>query len=646
MAMFSKLFYVFAIFMGLFASVVSYAQEEMDLANHTVVDPVNSRDTTTFVPTSASLDSTRSAKYGVLGNIGRSVTAGGSTPAAGFQLNDGDLGSLTGGSVEAARERNELLGCSTMDYHASMITSLNNNETDIEEYVDSPMGTFMLTTLLNSPAIAATFNSVEAFGAKRVQLMQDRCQAMQSDATVSAEGMMRWQALQACVAANTEAAAGGSTGVSSMNRRSDSEAVAVAMAYRACLYGSQGQEDRFGTDPIEAFGASVSPGSVAASLEGAMKEDVLEFDGDTPSLWTGTLFHALRNTAFCEMDGAESGDSPDVDTTLAHHCSIMAMIPNVRWCAGSEMMDRSCLNDSKVRLSRATFTPQQVFDLLYAFTDREVSYRDQFARSLVGRAGEGVAIEIAKKGETLYSPMVLRPASEAIVGGRADEVRLFTGCLANGATALGTAEDFSTYITRAIANSTNLRDDLPVSFNPDLTLAGLQSELETAIPVPTTFAMNDILDLSPGGEVGSQRSATVSPDGSGGMYNVGTFGWLAANATRCVMKHQMRLTLMDHIKIGQLPQEERVGALLAVRMNIAQLSTELLYRFLKEKLMFAQLDMQNGGSVSSRRATPPHVLASLETLVKIIEGQIETMQTLKSSQHTMSGLLSNIRSVQ
>ncbi len=639
--MLSRLFFVFAILMGVSPTLLVHAQE-MDPANHDVYD--SSSGGYAPITPDKTLNVNSAAKYGVLGNIGRPVTGGSSVAASDFQLDDTAIGGLLHGDANSARERTELMGCSAMDYHASAITSLNTNEDHVREYVDSPMGTFMLTTLLNSPAIASTFNSVEAFGAKRVQLMQDRCQAMQADATVSAEGMMRWQALQACVAENANLDTGGTVS-SSGSMRSEDEAVSIAIAYRTCLYGSQGQDGTFSSDSVQAFGpggADVAP-SAATSLEGAMREHVLMFDGDEPSLWTGTLFHALRNTAFCEMEGG-GAETAQTGATAGSRCALLAAIPNVRWCAGSQKYNRECLDDGKVRMSRATFTPQQVFDLIFAFSELELGYRDAYTRWLIEEAGTPLAEEIAIKGESIYNPMVARPVDDTGVSQRTDEVKLFSGCIAGGisGTTLTGAEDFNEYIDRAINLDTN--DDLDagttVSFFGGTTLGSLQSSPGVTPPSIFSVLTSGMLDDS---GIAGQRSANIRADLTGNMYNTSTFPYIVATATRCVMKHQTRLSLMDHIKLTELADEEKVGAMLAIRMNIAQTTTELMYRHIKEKLLFAQLDMQNGGSLSSRRATPPHVLASLDTLIKVIDNQLEYMESLSERQTGMSNLLSVLR---
>ncbi|MEC9291651.1 MAG: hypothetical protein VX730_04540 [Pseudomonadota bacterium] len=636
--MLSRLFFVFAILMGVSPTLLVHAQE-MDPANHDVYDS-SSGGYAPITPGKA-LNVNSAAKYGVLGNIGRPVTGGSSVAASDFQLDDTAIGGLLHGDANSARERTELMGCSAMDYHASAITSLNTNEDHVREYVDSPMGTFMLTTLLNSPAIASTFNSVEAFGAKRVQLMQDRCQAMQADATVSAEGMMRWQALQACVAENANLDTGGTVS-SSGSMRSEDEAVSIAIAYRTCLYGSQGQDGTFSSDSVQAFGpggADVAP-SAATSLEGAMREHVLMFDGDEPSLWTGTLFHALRNTGFCIMEGG-GAETAFTSATGDAQCALMAAIPNVRWCAGSQKYNRECLDDGKVRMSRATYTPQQVFDLIFAFSELELGYRDAYTRWLIEEVGTPLAEEIAIKGENIYNPMTGRPVDDAGVTQRVDEVKLFSGCISGGAIA-NDAEDFNEYIDRAINLDTtdDLDADTTVSFFGGTTLGALQSA--PAVTPPDLYAVlsSGVLDDT---GIAGQVSAKIGSDLVDDMYHTRMFAQMVVTATRCVMKHQTRLSLMDHIKLTELADEEKIGAMLAIRMNIAQTTTELMYRHIKEKLLFAQLDMQNGGSLSSRRATPPHVLASLDTLIKVIDNQLEYMESLSERQTGMSNLLSVLR---
>lgn len=609
----------------------------MTVGNHDVFDPASTSHV--GVAPKDKLNVNSAAKYGVLGNIGRPVTAGGSVAAGELELTGNQARDL----INDNRERTELMGCNAMDYHASLVTSLNNNQDHLDEYMGSSMGTYMLTTLLNSPAIASTFNTLEAFGGKRVQLMQDRCQAMQADATVSAEGMMRWQALQACVAENASLTGSGTvTDSGTPSGHDNTEAVAIAIAYRTCLYGSKGQDDRFDQSggQVVALGAPAVTPSAGTSLEAAMRNSVLA-DNSSGShevtLWTGTLFHALRNTAFCTMEGGGAVTAGvGANDNSGNDCALMAAIPNVRWCAGSQRFERQCLSDGRVRMSRATFTPQQVFDLIFAFSEVELAYRDAYARSLVERVGMPIAEEIAKKGEVLYNPMVQRPVDDTGVQNRTDEMKLFGGCIAAGT--LDGAEDFNLYIDRAIALDTTdqLDGTLVVDDASGATLSSVQGS-----PVVTPPATHNITSLIDNANIQPRNSATRASGGR--MYSTASFAQVVADATRCVLKHHTRLSLMDHLQIAQLSDEEKVGALLAIRMNVAQTTTEMLYSHIKEKILFAEMDMQNGGSSSGSSATPPHVLATLETLVKVIDNQLEYMDRMKGRQQDMSTLLSVLR---
>lgn len=641
-----KLFGILTVLASVLLSTSVWAQDpEFEIDNHKTMTP---NDPGVRDKQQRPFHSSEGAKYGVIGNIGRPAIGGSSLPSSELQLQDSAIDQLTGGggNDDRARARNELLGCSTMDYHASVITSLNNDQDQIQEYVDSPMGTYMLTTILNSPQIAATFNAVEAFGGKRVQLMQDRCQAMQSDATVSAEGMMRWQALQACVARNVDSNLNTTVASASGSARNRQESVAVALAYRACLYGAQGQDDSFSTEDVTAFGVSVSP-SPNSSLEGSLQEDVLSFDGDTPSLWTGTLFHALDNTAFCAMTGGGGGADAEVGDTIGNDCALMALIPNVRWCAGSERYERTCLNDqSTPRMSRATLNPQQVFDMVYSLTQVEMNYRDTFAKEMIKRMDKKYRDQVAFAGERLQEPMLEATVDNVEVSFLTNEVEVFNNCIASSGVVQ--PEDFSHYFTRAVDSDPDLETSTVVKIQggSDVTLDTVRTELETDVEAPYSLNIDDLFSGSVYTEIQDQASAHKGAGASGdALYETGGtgMGLIIMNATRCVMKHAARTTLQDHLSVADLSAEEQQAVLMALRLNIAQTTTEMLYHFLKEKLMLAQLDLQNAGAVSSRRATPPHILSSMDTLIKLVENQISNMQAMRRNQEGVSKVISAVQ---
>lgn len=642
-------FLFFGFSSGVFAQ--SAIPDIMLRESHQMVNPLDPSERGTPY---TSFDSYQGAKYGVLGNIGRPVIGGGSVKAEKFVLTPEEAGRYVDGDEERARFRNEVLGCSTIDVHSTITSSLNVNDDHTREYVDSPLGTMYLTTLLNSPQIAATIDHVEDFGVKRLNIIQDRCQAIQADASVSGEGMMRWQALQACVRKNVGEYLSTASVATSGAMRDKEEALAISVAYRACLFGSQGQKDSFGSGEVKAYGVSLSPASaVATSLEEALKDDVLVGDPSSTgvNMWTGTLFDALQNTAFCTVTG---GGGRDVETsaTTDQDCVLLGLIPNLRWCSGAERYERSCLNESKPRLSRATFNPQQVFDIIFAYSQVEIRYRNHYAQELAALLGRERAQAIAKEGELLRAPIAGDgefSVSAEVTGVElpVNEMETFANCAASDGVVY--PEDFNEYIPRAVEQF-ELKG-MPLNMETVIGQGMTRHKLNEPISLqaaydklgsdfaPAPFELNIDAIIPNIDEVQAQVSSEIGSDQG---YDIGGtgLGLMIMNATRCVMKHHARTTLMDHLKIASLDSdEERNAVLFALEISIAQTSTEFIYQFLKEKLLLAEMDLFNSGALSSSRATPPHIQKSMETLVKVVENHVTTLRNLRMRKEALSEIV-------
>jgi len=639
------------------------ADSRYDAEQHKGNDPIDLSKRVLQKP----FQSTTGSQYGVLGNIGRPVIGGNSIAKDQLLLTEDDLNTLFDENQGAAA-RNQILGCGVIDEHAAMVTAMDVKEEQVKDYLNSQLAKYMLTTLYNSPALAAVYDSVESYGAKRVQLMQDRCQAVQSAASLSSEDMMRWQALQECVRRNvgTENLKTGSAKENGEDYRDGKEALAYAAAYRACLYGSQSQIAMFnengtlkatlGKKEVE---FQPSKDLQKKSLEQVLETSLLNPDEDElkPSMWTGGLLDALKGTSLCYTRGGAGYENP-TEQDDSSDCAIMAFVPNVRWCVGSERLNLTCLNQEKPRLSNALFTPIQVFDIAYALTQNELNYRYAFAENLTEMVGYDNAMDIAVKGELLQEPMqeakledqkLNYPFSDA-------EFSRYFGCSQGAAT-----EDFSQYITRAYnLKITKNGKEFPAldpeatmvsAYNPsgggdddDVNLVKIKDLAEqVGKMVKKPDALNVEKVMAELGEVNKQfHGDYMSSGGSATSKNPASYFILAT--VRCAMETYVRATLADYVAVTGIDNDgERTAILMAMRARTAQVATEMLYQFLKEKLSLASLELAYAGPTGSVKATPPHVLRAVEDVIALLDNQLSAMAAVQSRQAGFADLISRLR---
>ncbi|MBB5704061.1 hypothetical protein FHS76_003976 [Ochrobactrum daejeonense] len=639
------------------------ADSRYDAEQHKGNDPIDLSERVLQKP----FQSTTGSQYGVLGNIGRPVIGGNSIAKDQLLLTEDDLNTLFD-EDQGAAARNQILGCGVIDEHAAMVTAMDVKEEQVKDYLNSQLAKYMLTTLYNSPALAAVYDSVESYGAKRVQLMQDRCQAVQSAASLSSEDMMRWQALQECVRRNvgTENLKTGSAKENGEDYRDGKEALAYAAAYRACLYGSQSQIAMFnengtikatlGKNEVE---FKPSENLQKKSLEQVLETSLLNPDEDElkPSMWTGGLLDALKGTSLCYVKGG-GGGAAKPNEEGAKDCAIMAFIPNVRWCVGSERSKQACLNQEKPRLSNALFTPIQVFDIAYALAQNEINYRYTFAENLTELVGYDNAMDIAVKGELLQEPMQeAKVAEQKLTDSEPDtEMTRYFGCSKGY-----TPEDFSEYITRAYNLKITKNDEDFPALDPEATMVSaynpsgggddddvnlvkikdLAEQVGKMVTKPsnlnTEYVMADLKEvnkLAHGDYLGGGLS--------GASGNPASFFILST--VRCAMESYVRGTLADYVAVTSIDNDgERTAILMAMRTRTAQVATEMLYQFLKEKLSLASIELAYAGPTGSVKATPPHVLRAVENVIALLDNQLNAMAEVQSRQAGFADLISRLR---
>ncbi|MFT7144306.1 MAG: hypothetical protein ACI8QY_000355, partial [bacterium] len=89
-----------------------------------------------------------------------------------------------------------MLGCGALDTHEARKAVLEVDTSNLNEYFDTSVSNFMVTTLFNSPAVAEIFNGLENFAGSRVRELQDRCAAMEyKDDLAPAQ----WASVQHCI---------------------------------------------------------------------------------------------------------------------------------------------------------------------------------------------------------------------------------------------------------------------------------------------------------------------------------------------------------------------------------------------------------------------------------------------------------------
>jgi len=511
---------------------------------------------------------------------------------------------------------NNALGCN-FDTHQTVLSTLNVDSGEFVDYLSSPLGTFMISALYTSPATAAAYDSLYAFGSSRAQVLQDRCNTALTATDDAAQA--RWEAIQECIE---------NTGATDLEE--------YAQAYKACLLSPE---------------YTVQTGEVLPQNMRGVQARVL-----SSAKWAGTMFDNLSDTSFCNISSSTGATASSLTD-----CFFMGFIPNYRWCTGGETTlvpatttgviksaYRGCSNTGGMRrVADESITMRNVYDLAFTITGRYVEYALKFAERLKAAVGVEKAFKIATAGETITEPLNNITGVNEMFYGYDEMVEFlsFAGCDSGNNNALVGFEALGYYFQRAnTIDATLVPLDGPPGFSDDTYDAASPTS-----PNPIFNAFDDPwFDFSDDAGTTTdasfatafRHSTATAATAPTGRYDSSDLETRITYAVSCIMKHHLRASLQDYLNMVIYPERAQAAGY-ALRNKWAFLTTELLYRFVKQKLEMAHAELLYAAGHDTNAAAP-HIKDAVRSTINGLENQIRSLQAMKESQKDFADILYNV----
>ena len=497
-----------------------------------------------------------------------------------------DLGTTT---VTLDDNRNlSALGCGALDTHEARLSVLRESDDRLNDYFDTPVSNFMVTTLYNSPAVAQIFNGLENFSGSRVRELQDRCAAMEyKDDLAPAQ----WASVQACI-----------DGVVRNNGNDPHDKVVMADAFKYCL-----------SSPFY----EINAGDKSAPSDALVDTIATELESVK---WNGSLFSALANTRAC------------IDTTNGKKCDIFAFMPNVRWCSLSNkatFKECAASNGGDPVTGGGSgdtiISPMQIFDASFGISRAFVNYAMVYASQFDRLVGASASEQLASFGENKYAKLHIANTAtrDQVVAGQ-HGAGLSTGD-GNLNKAIFSDTSFKNFMNCSVAMDNG--DPVWEDFK-DIT--NLEANADTGLPKPLLPGMiyGDFFDDTAFSDSDSSLSGVYSSDAASVMVEM---------ATKCVMRDELRLALTDYLGLVN-NLSSRDAALLGYRTQVAYAATRNILRFLIHRLELAQMDLALHVSTDPN-SPPPHVRLVLNTIISSFKGRLEEMEDRRSHQKDYAAII-------
>lgn len=509
-----------------------------------------------------------------------------------------------------------VLGCGALDTHEARKSVLNVDTNTLNDYFNTSVSNYMVTTLFNSPAVAEIFNGLENFSGSRVRELQDRCAAMEyKDDLAPAQ----WASVQRCID-NYIDQDGGIPGNKNM-----------AEAFKFCL-----------SSP-----SYVNQGSESAVLLLDAANEVL-----SSRKWNGTLFSALENTRAC------------INTTNGKRCDIFAFLPNIRWCSltnkfsfkecGAENggdpdgIDGPASGSGETIISAEAISPMQVFDASFGISRAFVNYANIYAEGMYKHLGKEASMQLAQMGEN--------GRARLHIASTATETDVLAGSHGANRTIGSGALSTPTYSDMSFVNFVNCSatiDDTDPQWEDFSVISGIDASILADMP-PNTFPpalgsnviYGDFFDksalTSSDSSLPQQESPTSYAGPSSGtidaVYDPAYASSMIIAATKCAMRDELRLSLVDYIGLLDSPRSKD-AAMLGYRTQVAYAATRNVLRFIIHRLQLAKLDLSFVVGTDPK-SPPPHVILALQTIIDSLKDRLNETEDRRKHQKDYADIIS------
>lgn len=511
------------------------------------------------------------------------------------------------------------LGCNGFNFQDMMFANFDISDigTKLENYFTTAISTWLLTHIYSSPALSALFDSMEAFGNARVSLLQSRCDI--NEIKTKAKSI----AQQRCIEKHGEG----------------------TDAYRDCLGGGD-------------------IGKIRDSLNEVMNS--LEFNG--------SLHQVLNMESVCGSNYNPSSDQ--------YECPALLFVPDIRWGTGTESGNKrskpalsgGVVVDTIAAESLGVFEAQTSAPLGNFKYSRNVAKLNQLydecvrsnncrrLGSLTASVDDGLS-GVDKKAVAAKAPLLehIKPEA-ALFAGPDDEDAGTDGtsyvkynCEGENS---GTPQcEFKQFTNCSYENPMAAWNEYLAYIASRDDVKELSASDREALREHTSKGLDELL--------GDLDIGTLDPDGSE-VYkklmtsNAASVGDLMRVAYGCVYNHHINVSVPMLIEMRAFPVEERDAILRAASNRIAALSTELILRFMKHKMLVAYADLAYGnrapdsmpegassiteGGEAGESEMPQHVLEAVKLTADMFENQIAALRASQDAQKSFGDVIGGIQS--
>lgn len=537
-----------------------------------------------------------SYRYGFSRSLPGELQSGGEVPI---------LDVSVGGAVNA----DEILGCSGLNLDALGQSVMQMMDLDqigdmMMNYVQTNLANYLLTQIYSSPAIAAIFDSLEAFSAARVEMLQARCRADEIRDEYKAER---------------------------------------SAAREACLRAAETDADK------------------AECLNDVEKiKDWIERNAEDTA---GSLHTILADSNLCgTADGlrGEDGTVPGGDSAI-NDCPLLMFVPDVAWCASGA---RDCqTNRSAEAKNSPAETAQKGEQLAMGLAAQDASTVQNIQESLNTYADSMKGTDAVASVNARYAlPEMINGTFEGGSGGGDDEAEMPTDD-SNPFVAdmsLGdlhpTTQEFAKFMNctdvgsypsvfrlqyqrvKEGMNSLGLATPTPAQITAGVDLIGAYNQSVMGNGGISDFARNAL----------EENGVDMPADDQ--LINV---------AVRCVRNHVFVLDMNDYRNIlsSNLKASEKLGLMNAIATQTAFVASEGVLRFVKSKLIETTVmkysssesgdkksgDLAEGQKSGDRYDTlPAGVIDRVKLTIENLDNQIAYLRQQREARGTMADLIGRI----
>ena len=470
----------------------------------------------------------------------------------------------------------------------------------VKDYFTTGLANYLLTQVYSSPALAAIFDSLEAFGNARVSMMQQKCMSLPELEAAGAEAWAARNGANECV--KTETAKG------------ESGAACFDDAKPEFLKGfvnDAGKDSNMATSLYTVLGIDSS----------------------------NTIANFLPDFKFCTKSGGrcsydnktkkEEKLSPSEQLTVARGgAAAQATVVHgvVAYVVHSKGADA-------VREKMAALEDNGVYQNLMVADVNERSFTNPFISNIMLDVAD-IAVSAPTEAGNKYSQawVDLSKVMPSLVKTEEDkDFARFINC---------TSSDFALDITRIIdtlETPTNIR----FAVGNSLVSPNAGDKFNFPVVAPTYYDMLDHIETLNGT---AKENAETAINGAN----------LLGIAVGCVYNHNMHMHPSDYVDLVEMGESKANGVISGISEQISFLAVETVLRYMKHKLLDStaagvmqvpEIDPMTNQPVKEVVPISQQVLMAVNMVADDMENRIRTLKAVRDAQQTFSDMMAEVHKI-